>query len=551
MALSAGKLRQRAWKPKNRTGCKTCKIRKIKCDENKPHCKRCTSTGRTCDGYDVNFRPSHSPSQTPPPNNQGQPATNRELFRSVSPVPLAPALQLKTKQEQVSFDFFARYAVFSLQGFLDSSFWQREILQAAHQNESIQHCIIALGAMHRRFYEGSISHIRESDMADQYLQFALLQSNQAIKQLLKGRGPNGYMTGSDKVTLMTCCVLFSSMACLQGHQKEGMQHLRSGIRLLKDIDADQDQNLGRHPVDIDSLRSMFVGLDIQARSIMSTAEFETWEPPPHSKEPALSLKPDLDEETIVALQLRLQSVVNSVLAFLPATSRRSVDDWESVYCDYQGLLKRFNHTTEILDQLLIKASRTQGQYTQQLTAVQLLHCQLEYYLRCPRVDLADKFPFTWDNLNKPLDPTAQMARMLDLATQLLPHNSSLAPVFTTCMGPLSALWLIATRAPSECTAMRKRAVRLMLSSPRREGFWDSMVGGQIAAGVLKWEQETTQAELGLGTCPSRDLVVPDDLRIAAVMLAYDENDDRKATVEFQNARDLAMGRRGKMQIVVW
>ncbi|KAJ9486494.1 hypothetical protein VN97_g6839 [Penicillium thymicola] len=29
----------------------TCKIRRVKCDEEKPHCRRCISTGRQCDGY--------------------------------------------------------------------------------------------------------------------------------------------------------------------------------------------------------------------------------------------------------------------------------------------------------------------------------------------------------------------------------------------------------------------------------------------------------------------------------------------------------------------
>ncbi|KAH4069175.1 hypothetical protein HBH98_012240 [Parastagonospora nodorum] len=73
MAQPNGKVRQRAWKPKNRSGCKTCKIRKVKCDEEKPFCKRCTSTGRTCDGYDVTFRPpSNSPKNSPPSNQDTQ-----------------------------------------------------------------------------------------------------------------------------------------------------------------------------------------------------------------------------------------------------------------------------------------------------------------------------------------------------------------------------------------------------------------------------------------------------------------------------------------------
>lgn len=33
------------------TGCLTCRIRKVKCDEAKPTCARCNSSRRQCDGY--------------------------------------------------------------------------------------------------------------------------------------------------------------------------------------------------------------------------------------------------------------------------------------------------------------------------------------------------------------------------------------------------------------------------------------------------------------------------------------------------------------------
>src|ERR1700712_3835315 len=36
---------------KSNTGCLSCKARKVKCDEDKPVCRRCLSTGRKCDGY--------------------------------------------------------------------------------------------------------------------------------------------------------------------------------------------------------------------------------------------------------------------------------------------------------------------------------------------------------------------------------------------------------------------------------------------------------------------------------------------------------------------
>jgi hypothetical protein len=37
------------------------RIRRVKCDETKPECERCTSTGRKCDGY-----LTHAPKKTDP-----------------------------------------------------------------------------------------------------------------------------------------------------------------------------------------------------------------------------------------------------------------------------------------------------------------------------------------------------------------------------------------------------------------------------------------------------------------------------------------------------
>ncbi|QPC63022.1 hypothetical protein HYE67_005253 [Fusarium culmorum] len=42
---------ERQGKPKSRSGCGTCKIRRVKCDEAKPKCSRCTKGKFDCDGY--------------------------------------------------------------------------------------------------------------------------------------------------------------------------------------------------------------------------------------------------------------------------------------------------------------------------------------------------------------------------------------------------------------------------------------------------------------------------------------------------------------------
>jgi hypothetical protein len=119
------------------------------------------------------------------------------------------------------------------------------------------------------------------------------------------------------------------------------------------------------------------------------------------------------------------------------------------------------------------------------------------------------------------------------------------------MGPLAALWIIATRAPSECMDIRKRAVRVMLSYPRREGFWDGMLAGQVGQEVLRLEQESARRELGLTAASTGDLIVPKELRIVVVLLRYNQDDHRSATVEHRSVRDMALNRRGSMQYLAW
>ncbi|KAG5983750.1 hypothetical protein E4U55_007278, partial [Claviceps digitariae] len=48
-ASNNSKPRQKRWAPKVTTGCKTCRARRVKCDETKPYCKQCITRGRWCE----------------------------------------------------------------------------------------------------------------------------------------------------------------------------------------------------------------------------------------------------------------------------------------------------------------------------------------------------------------------------------------------------------------------------------------------------------------------------------------------------------------------
>ncbi|XWW95930.1 hypothetical protein V2A60_003899 [Cordyceps javanica] len=71
--------RQKQWAPKVRTGCQTCRARRIKCDETQPHCTKCVKRGLSCQ-YTLRFRPvardrplAPAPTQAQAPLAQAEP----------------------------------------------------------------------------------------------------------------------------------------------------------------------------------------------------------------------------------------------------------------------------------------------------------------------------------------------------------------------------------------------------------------------------------------------------------------------------------------------
>lgn len=116
---------------KSRSGCTTCKTRRVKCDERRPACERCTSTGRECGGYKT------PTSQSPP-----------ELL--IAPVPdqlTHPSLRLGENRSR-SFDFFLKCTAPVLGGSLDRDFWCGDVLQLAQTEPLILDTLLAISTLY-------------------------------------------------------------------------------------------------------------------------------------------------------------------------------------------------------------------------------------------------------------------------------------------------------------------------------------------------------------------------------------------------------------------
>lgn len=211
------KLRQAT--SRSRHGCSTCKLRRVKCDETLPSCKRCLDTGRICDGP--------SPGGIIIRLYQNQQRTLPEL-RVAPALPLSEAFLDST--EARAFDFYLQCAAPALGGVLDREFWQVLLPRLCHQDATIKHAVLA------------ISTLYENPLFDAYHPppVGIVYTGEQRRALRwYARSVSGVITGSqadDELrqieTALLTCLLFTSVEVQQVNVVNTVTLLERGFRLV-------------------------------------------------------------------------------------------------------------------------------------------------------------------------------------------------------------------------------------------------------------------------------------------------------------------------------
>ncbi|KAF7554928.1 hypothetical protein G7Z17_g2552 [Cylindrodendrum hubeiense] len=185
-------------------GCVTCRIRRIKCDEIRPSCKRCTSSGRKCDGYPV-----------PKPKTQAH--------ESIAVVVMGPAgMPCATRggggcaaKSRTSLEMFSERYAPMLCGYGTPGFWHSVVLRACVANEGIKHLVIAASNLHM---------VSQLDLQASNLPF-LAHYGRALQVLSRAQD-------SDVVVILVACVLLTVCDDLQ-NRGTAQHHILAGQRILR------------------------------------------------------------------------------------------------------------------------------------------------------------------------------------------------------------------------------------------------------------------------------------------------------------------------------
>ena len=276
-----------------RTGCSTCKARRVQCDEAKPVCRRCAVNGRTC---------VYNTART-------SPARRNVITVYLPPMLSQPAFFVNDR----CLDFFHQDLAGKLDGQFDSKFWSKLVLQLSHSEPSIRHAVSAISVIYQdvesslRYPAGYVTANPEGQQ----------EWNTAIKSLsarMKAH-PN-----SNLVPLV-CCLLFTCIEFLRGNVESSMLHIQSGSNILAALrcksDAAPDLGSNLSSNDLKAIEDHIVPMFSRLNVLCSLAGRTT--PPIY----ALTAKEDSPQEDLTDSRQRLSEISDTCIRFIGEASLKA------------------------------------------------------------------------------------------------------------------------------------------------------------------------------------------------------------------------------------
>ena len=200
------------------------RIRKVKCDENKPFCRKCVITGRTCDGYESPFG-----SFTSQPINS---ANAGGIKSDVGSQPIRPTFtEIAPQDIDLLNRYFSTKTLFDVKLGCDEE--ARQVLQASLTNPPIRHAIMSLRALREDLETSGDGPASVAQQTVSY-HYGLQQYSMALRGLafnLSSPGSNGL-----KSTLL-CCQIFISIEQVRKNYAAVAQHIIQGLRIMHEYRA--------------------------------------------------------------------------------------------------------------------------------------------------------------------------------------------------------------------------------------------------------------------------------------------------------------------------
>lgn len=203
----------------------------MKCDEAKPSCDRCTSTGRQCDGYAPQITAKAAAAAV---------AAAASVSR-ISVMGNASGLSIHRPKhvllcgssgegEGRAIQYFREAAGPYLSGATDPSFWTQLVLQFAGFEPAVKHSIVAISSLYEQVRQQTGSSPDTVRVWDNGM--ALKHYNAGIREL-KALTADGADSDDRQPLVLLVCILFICIEVLQSNRDAAIAHCKHGIAILQ------------------------------------------------------------------------------------------------------------------------------------------------------------------------------------------------------------------------------------------------------------------------------------------------------------------------------
>ncbi|PWY90318.1 C6 zinc finger domain protein [Aspergillus sclerotioniger CBS 115572] len=442
--------RHRAAQKRSKTGCRTCRARRIKCDEGPGSCRNCTSTGRTCDGYDLHRLP---------------------IKRGLGPIIGVGPGRCMTSDEKRGLSYFQHHLIPNFVVFFDSPLWQESILQSCHADPAVSHAVNMFSAIHQDA-EATGMPLAGVNWQNARHRFAMEQASRSYALLRQRRAS---VDPQFRHVMLLCCLLFVMSEVLLGQYANAIAHLRGGLRLLQ-----ESKRLGLSVCG--ALIKTFTSLNLQsmhAGVIESVLYIDDGQQ--HDDRAASDVFHTLEEA-----RQALGCITDKWTPFVAKCWRLSeteiMADYEALWLERRQVQSAFEQFMPRFE-LFCETSYTKLSHKEQ-RGTNLIRIQYLGMIMAIKTSLRDDH-----------DPNLLVSEQVGLlsANEALMENFFDRPTFSLEPGIIGGLYSVASKCPD--LRVRCRAIEALRSWPRYEGMLNSQNAATAAVKGVKMELHKLQHNL--------------------------------------------------------
>ncbi|CZR59081.1 uncharacterized protein PAC_08973 [Phialocephala subalpina] len=473
--------RQRKRTPRSRNGCLTCKIRHLKCGEERPICRRCLDDGMECDGY-IRGKTSQNPGA-------------RAILPKGNKLPMIRISQspFESDHELQYFDLFTKHTIFNILPVMDSNELKDMLLQTCSSHPAIRHAVFAIAALDKVSQTPTATSNPYLDQATdpklQHYRAALTQYTKAIQAMRSAANSNL----DPKIALLTCHLIICFEAWT-GNFQSVIQQITIAINLIsswqfKHYDGTIASDLLIS--EFSRTNGILHELLLIFRRLLICLQFynPSWTPKPCASlplanRPSLSSMPNSFTTIEEAAQYH-DSILRPTIDFTSShhVNPRPIDPDSGL-----APLPKFGASS-----IPMAATRWMKGFSPLLSALTSNNTQSKdaRYARILQVQMCAKY-IVASSICHPDDESvydlytpyfAQIVRLSEEVLKFEGDKRGSGGTFCFDNRIVMSLWIAGTKCRER--TVREGALKLLKTYPRREGLWDS----EFSAGAVGWVKE--------------------------------------------------------------